>query len=66
MTVDITTASLVLVYFGMAGYIVWLQYRLREVKRHAGMLSMAVKDLIEGKVTVEKVNGKLTVRHSEG
>lgn len=65
MTVDITTASMVLVYMGMAGYIVYLQYRLKEVKYHAGMLSMAIKDLIEGKVIVERINGKLSVRQPE-
>lgn len=62
MTVDITTASMVLVYVGMAGYIVWLQYKTRELRRHAVMLSMAIKDIIEGNVLVEKINGKIRVQ----
>ncbi len=62
MTLDITTATMVIAYMGMAGYIVYLEYRLKQVKYHAGMLSMAIKDLIEGKVIVERINGKLSVK----
>lgn len=61
MTVDITTAAMVLVYACMAGYIVFLQYRLRQVKYHAGMLSMAIKDIMDGTVKLEKKDGKLNI-----
>jgi hypothetical protein len=66
MTVDITTATMVLVYAGMAGYIVYLQYKLREVRFHAGAMASLVKDIAEGNVTVEKRNGKLSFDRSEG
>jgi hypothetical protein len=66
MTVDITTATMVLVYAGMAGYIVYLQYKLREVKFHAGAMASLIKDMAEGNVKVERRDGKTTISRAEG
>jgi hypothetical protein len=66
MTVDIATASMVLVYAGMAGYIVYLQHKLREAKFHAGAMVALIKDMAEGNVTVERRDGKTTISRAEG
>lgn len=66
MTVDITTATMVLVYAGMAGYIVYLQYKLREVRFHAGAMASLIKDMAEGNVKVERRDGKTTISRAEG
>lgn len=65
MTVDITTATMVLVYAGMAGYIVYLQYKLREVRFHAGAMASLIKDMAEGNVKVERRDGKTTISRAE-
>lgn len=65
MTVDITTATMVLVYAGMAGYIVYLQTKLREAKFHAGAMASMIKDMVEGNVVVERQNGKLSISRAK-
>jgi hypothetical protein len=65
MTVDIATSTMVFVYVGMAGYIVYLQSKLHRIRKDASFMAFVIQDMAEGNVTVERKDGKLNITRTE-
>ena len=64
MTVDITTATLVLVYAGMAGYIVYLQHRVRKAASDMRISIEIIRGLITGKISVEEIDDGFRIKRN--
>jgi hypothetical protein len=51
------------VYAAMAGYIMYLQHQLKKSNLAGAMLTMLLKDMVEGDVEIERTSDGIRVKH---
>jgi hypothetical protein len=54
---------ILLVYIGMAGYIVYLQDKLKKADRFGAFMAALVHDVMHDRVTIHKTEDGFTVKH---
>lgn len=52
-----------IVYAAMAGYIMYLQHQLKKSNHAGALLTMLIRDMVEGDVEIERTNDGIRIKH---
>jgi hypothetical protein len=51
------------VYAAMAGYIMYLQHQLKKSNQAGALLTMLIRDMVEGDVEIERTDDGIRIKH---
>lgn len=52
-----------IVYAAMAGYIMYLQHQLKKSNQAGALLTMLIRDMVEGDVEIERTSDGIRIKH---